>query len=280
MTSTDPEPDDDASMTFTSAPLDEPIEILGTPEVELTLTTDRTVGLVGARLLAVAPEGPAHLICRGSRNLAFPGSMSEPRKPVPGEAVALRFPLRATSAVIPAGWRVRLSLAGADFPIAWPPGRRFTLQVDSLQSRLHLPVVPVRPSESHLDLPPAGDLPVPPVETWRSDSDWSVRRDDHETTFERTSGHTEYQPEREDLTYVADQVWSVSVDDYDPATTKASSRCVLRLQRPGWHVETAGTLEITGDESDFHVVIELAASLNGDEVFRREWVEEIEREWA
>ena len=64
--------DDAASLVFETDPLPEPIDILGLPEVDLHVTVDQPVGLVAARLLVVSPDGEAHLICRGSRNLVFP----------------------------------------------------------------------------------------------------------------------------------------------------------------------------------------------------------------
>ncbi len=109
--------------------------------VTVTVSTDREVGLVAARLVAVDPDGRGHLICRGSRNLVFPRDLTSPVPPVPGEPLEVTFPLLATSAVIPAGWRLRLALAGADFPVVWPPRERFTLTLDPARSSLSLPVV-------------------------------------------------------------------------------------------------------------------------------------------
>ena len=122
--------DDEASLVFETDPLTEPIDILGLPEVDLHVTVDQPVGVAVARLLVVNPEGEAHLVCRGSRNLVFPNDLSDPVPIEPGVGRQVRFPLLGSSVVVPKGWRLRLAIAGADFPVVFPPGRRFTLTID------------------------------------------------------------------------------------------------------------------------------------------------------
>jgi hypothetical protein len=234
------------------------------------------VGLVAARLLAVDPDGNVFLICRGSRNLAFPDDLSSPKAPTPGEPFDVAFPLMATSAVLPAGWRLRLSLSGADFPIVWPPRQRFTLTVDPEHSSLTLPVVGPRQADTLVTVPLTGDLPTAPSEETRSVSEWEVTGEDGRHVFRFTRGGTEVQPS---LTYDADQWWTITVDDDDPGTTRGHTVSRAALRRPGWEVAVEGSFEIEGSE-DFDVTVEMAARFNGEEVFRRTWSEKIPRRWA
>lgn len=271
--------DDAASMTFTTEPLKREIEILGTPEVTVRVVSDQPWGLVAARLVAVDPEGRGHLICRGSRNLAFPEDLSNPVPVVAGVALDVTFPLLATSAVIPAGWSLRLSLAGADFPVVWPPPGRFALAVDPSRSSLRLPVLPARPEERNLDIPHAGEEPDAPEEYTRDLSEWSVVREDGSAVLRRVRGHTSHMPDRDDLHYETDQWWTVTVADDDPATTRAYTESHVSLSRPGWAVSTHGTIEIIGDPT-FETTVQLVAEHNGEEVFRRRWSESIPREWV
>jgi hypothetical protein len=268
--------DDQASLVFETGPFEEVVEILGTPTVTVRVGTDREVGLVAARLLAVDPDGNVFLICRGSRNLAFPDDLSSPKAPTPGDPFDVAFPLMATSAVLPAGWRLRLSLSGADFPIVWPPRQRFTLTVDPEHSSLTLPVVGPRQADTLVTVPLTGDLPTAPSEETRSVSEWEVTGEDGRHVFRFTRGGTEVQPS---LTYDADQWWTITVDDDDPGTTRAHTVSRAALRRPGWEVAVEGSFEIEGSE-DFDVTVEMAARFNGEEVFRRTWSEKIPRRWA
>ena len=272
--------DDGASVTFETAPLDQLLEILGTVEVEVTVASDQAVGVVAARLVAVDPDGATVLLTRGNRNLAFQADLSEPVPVEPGVPITVRFPLLACSALVPPGWTLRLALSGADFPVVWAPGRRFRLTFDPAGSRLILPTVPARPAESWIEVPEATNHPAAPVETVRSVSERTVERGDGRTMCRRTVGGTEVQPTRGDLTYDSDQTWTVEVPDADPAGTTATSVSEMRLERPDWSVAAWGRLAINGDAEAFHVEVELRASHDGTEVFKRTWQESIPRKWA
>lgn len=277
--SVDSAADDAVSMSFTTGPLAEPLEILGVPEVKARVTTDQDWGLLAARLLALDPDGKGYLICRSSRNMAFPEDLSTPRTPTPGEPIDLSLSLRATSAVIPAGWRLRLSLSGADFPVVWPPRSKFKLTVDPHESTLTLPIVAAPTNDRILDIPPSGPLPSAPITSVRDESAWELTADDGAHTLRRVRASIDHLPERDDLTYESDQWWTVTVDDHDPASLTLMTEARVSLSRPGWSVATQGTIEMSGDPA-FDVVVELVAHHDGDEVFRRRWSETIPRVWA
>ena len=274
------EADDGASICFETEAMSESIEILGLPEVEVTVTSDRPLGMIAARLLIVSPEGETHLICRGNRNLAFPDDLSTPSRVEAGVPRRVRFPLLAASAVIPHGWRLRLALAGADFPVVWPPGEGFTLTIDPHGSRLLLPVVPPRPQTDKLDWHESDPPPSPPTVTSFEDRTWGVTRDRAVTTYRRDIASIEEQPERSQLTYASSQQWEVVVADDDPATTRAWSRCEMKLERPGWSVGTIGSMVMTADSETFHVIVELKATHDGAQIWERRWDEKIAREWV
>jgi hypothetical protein len=275
-----PEPDTVAAMVFDTDPFAQSVEILGTPEVEVTVTIDVSAGLVAARLLLVSPEGQSHLICRGNRNLAFPGDLSTPVPVKPGDPITVRFPLLTTSAVVPAGWRLRLAIAGADFPLAWPPGERFTLSVDLNRSRLLLPIVPARSEDRQLTIPESDPPPTPPAEVLEKTSNWTVDQDRGETRFAKDVGGRELQPDRGDLVYVSRHSIEVTVADNDPASLQARSTAEVSLSRPGWDVRTVGDVEMSADVESFHLTIGLTAHHDGAAVWSRTWRETIPRESA
>jgi predicted acyl esterase len=274
--SSDSAEDDAASICFETSPLIDSMEILGAPVVKLRLSTDRDVGLVAARLIAVDPDGHGHLICRASRNLAFPRDLSDPEPPDPGEPIDIELRLWETSATLPAGWRIRLAIAGADFPVVWPPKESFTLDLDVGRSWLELPTVPPRDEPRYVDLPEMGDPPSAPVRSTRSVSEREVVSDGDESIFRRVRGSSEVQP---GLLYSTDQTWAVGVSQHDPATTRVSTESWATLERPGWKVSTWGTIEISG-AADFLVRVEMAAWHTEKEIFRRIWEETIPRVWV
>jgi uncharacterized protein len=272
--------DDQASMSFGTGAFEHEVEILGTPVVSLSLWTDDTVGMVAARLIVLDPAGEGHLITRGSRNLSFPDDLSDPRRIRPGQPVRVAFPLLATSAVIPAGWSLRLSLAGADFPVVWPPGRRFTLDIDPSESRLTLPVAPPRSPTTRVMIPESASPPSSPAITMRDEQDGQSIVGPNQTLYTRTIGDTVRLPDRNGLIVTSDQWWSIAVDDDDPATTKAWSEGSTTLRREGWNVGASGRLEITANDHDFLLTIDLTATEDGEVVHRATTRERVPRVWA
>ena len=73
------------SLCFTSDPLAERLELLGFPEVALTLSADRPRALVCVRLCDVAEDGASLLVTRGLFNLTHRDSHEEPTPLEPGK---------------------------------------------------------------------------------------------------------------------------------------------------------------------------------------------------
>ena len=199
----------------------------------------------------------------------FPEDLSDPVPVEAGREVKVRFPMLASSAVIESGWSLRLSLAGADFPVVWPPGERFALTVDPTRSLLILPAVPPRSLERNLDWPESEPPPEPNVIEVDDDRDWSVSREGDTTIYRREISSTEEQPDRDRLTYRSRQEWTVSVEDDDPASTRVWSVNEIHLDRPGWSVATIGTLEMAGDADALRLHIELEAFHEGKAIWQR-----------
>ncbi len=61
--------EDGGALVFDSDPLDEPLEILGAPVVELELESNRPLAMVAARLSDVAPDDKATRVTYGMLNL-------------------------------------------------------------------------------------------------------------------------------------------------------------------------------------------------------------------
>ena len=103
-------------LTYTSAPLEEDVEITGTPSVSLGMSATHPDGAVIAYLEAVRPDGGVVYLSEGRRRLALRnGFRRSDAAPVePGARLDLRIDLHAVSAVVPRGHRLQLAIAGAD----------------------------------------------------------------------------------------------------------------------------------------------------------------------
>ena len=149
---------DDSLLTFTSGPLPADVHVLGFPVVTLRLATSGTDGAVYVYLEDVGPggevsyltEGCLRFLHRRTAGAAEPARLGVPRtfarsdalRVVPGHLMGLTVPLLPVSAVVPAGHRLRVAIAGHDascFTRYGPAEETFTLRLGS-DSRLDLPV--------------------------------------------------------------------------------------------------------------------------------------------
>jgi predicted acyl esterase len=137
----DQRPDEVHSLVYDWPVGEEEIEILGYPRLELTIRSSRPVAFVSAKLCDVFEDGVSALVSRGFLNLAHRHSYQQAQPLAPGEPHRVTVELDATSWVFEPGHRIRLAVAGADWPNAWPPPESLTLTVESEGGRLVLPAV-------------------------------------------------------------------------------------------------------------------------------------------
>ena len=112
--------DEDAGPTYTSDPLDEPLEILGVPEVVVHVEVDAPVATLSVRLSDVAPDGSVALVSAGVLNLTHRRSHSDPEPLRPGVVEEIRVPLRTAGYRWLPGHRIRVALASSLWPVLWP----------------------------------------------------------------------------------------------------------------------------------------------------------------
>ena len=148
--------DDARSLTFTSEPLPEPILIAGRPEAELYLCAGSALDAqLAVRLAAVGPDGRSTLITTGWGRL---GTGPAGDGPVFDGAERVAITLGAAAFAVPAGARLRLSVACADFPRIWPSAENPAIRVCFGADRPSALRIPVCDHE----VAPAG-IPAPPA---------------------------------------------------------------------------------------------------------------------
>lgn len=278
----DQRPDDACSLVYTGAPLETPVLVAGTPVADLWVAADRPVAQVAVRLEAVASDGTSALLARGLLNLTRRNSFEHPVPVEPGAVMAVSVPLTAAAFRVPAGYRLRVAIAGAAFPVAWPPPAPVTLTVfhdASRPSRLRLPS-----SEgwapSTLDLGRPAYDPGTAEETPGIEGAWRVERDELAgiTTLVSEVGGGHRFPERDGLVFAADERFRVVASD-DWAHASAEGSAAYRVAWPGGPTVTAdGRLSVASDSEAFTVRVEVRATEAGAPVFERSWEERIPRD--
>jgi putative CocE/NonD family hydrolase len=137
-------PDEARSLSFTSTPFEAPLVIAGNPVLELTVSSSAPTALFVAKLSDVSRDGSSALICRGLLNGSRRDGFANPEPMDPHEQYHLRIEFDVTAWQLERGHRLRLSIAGSDFPNSWPSPELATISVFSggdNRAELSLPLV-------------------------------------------------------------------------------------------------------------------------------------------
>lgn len=103
-------------ITFTSAPLIEPLLIAGPLATILHVSTDAPDADLVARLTDVGPDGRSLLVQEGAQRLRFRDGVGAPRLMRPGEVEEVTVTMRDIAYLFQPGHRLRLTISASSFP--------------------------------------------------------------------------------------------------------------------------------------------------------------------
>ena len=110
--------DEAYSLTYTTSPLEEDVEVTGNPQAVLYVSSTADVAYFRVKLIDVAPDGTHKLVRYGGLNATHRNSHFTPEPLVPGQVYELKVDVKAMSYVFEEGHRIRVAIANADPEIA------------------------------------------------------------------------------------------------------------------------------------------------------------------
>ena len=259
--------DDPWSLVYTSPPLDDELEVTGTPAAVLFVSSTADVAYFRVKLIDVAPDGTAKLVRYGGLNATHRDSHFEPEPLVPGTVYELTVPLKAVSYVFEPGHRIRIAIAGADFQNAWPTGIAAVHSIHrggNHPSRIVLPVVPAQmPVLSAPDM-----VALPPASP-----DDLVRPLDHSVVTNLVNSstavalHTQnvIDDDRIDITS------EFTVDNTTPSNATLDANARYRVRRAEYDVEIQSEERTVSSAEGFRHTVRIQVIRDGNPYFDREW---------
>jgi putative CocE/NonD family hydrolase len=103
-------------LTFTSGPLERPLEATGPLQVLLFAATSAPDTDFVAKLMDVGPDGESRILAEGILRARFREGFERPRPVQPGAVHEYAIDLMATAHVFAAGHRVRVAVTSSSFP--------------------------------------------------------------------------------------------------------------------------------------------------------------------
>ncbi|MGN6379564.1 MAG: CocE/NonD family hydrolase [Gaiellales bacterium] len=281
----DQRPDELHSLSYTWPALEGELEILGHPRLRVTVAADVPVAQLSAKLCDVFEDGTSALVTRGLLNLTHRDSRETPLPLEPGRAYEIELELEAASWTFEPGHRVRLDLAGSDWPNVLPPPTPVTLTIHR-DGELELPVLDgPSPVEQRPVLPPPNPhgASVGRKEAEKSGDSGSVtwaieRRVLERETVAHAGSSGSYQAAGDVPAF--DELYGgraiVPLEDPGRACTQSEARFTVRW--PEATCEAHVTMRVDGTPDAYRVRIELAAWEDGGQRWQRSWDETIPRD--
>jgi putative CocE/NonD family hydrolase len=278
----DQQRDDGLATCFDSEPLRERIEILGAPVLEVRLAADQPNAILCARLCDVAPDGTSLRVSYGLLNLTHRESHSEPKPLEPGQPCTVRLQLNDIAHAFQPGHRIRLALATAYWPIAWPSPAAATLSLDLAESELQLPIRSARPEDERLHPFPPPES-APPEQRTTLEPGGFERRFSYDIPTDTMIYHSVSDSGLERIDSHGLELREISRKTYringsDPLSAENEISWTTLRQRGDWkvRVETRTVMRATADH--FLIDARLEAYEGEREVFARDWHEQIPRD--
>jgi predicted acyl esterase len=275
--------EDGRSVTFTAAPLAAPMEILGFPEVTLTVAVDRPIALLAVRLCDVAPAGSSTLVTRGLLNLTHRDSHVQPTPLQPGARYTVTVRLDAVAYVLPAGHSWRLAVSPTYWPWVWPSPEPVTLSIFSGgASQLTLPVRAPRPEDASLApfepaegaAPPALEILRPATNTATVSRDVASGR--VELAVETAEGFRLL--DRGGLAYDAVERDTYVIVEGNPLSATTQCARDITVGRGAWQTRVKTHSTMSADAVQFHVTNVLDAYEGDVRVFAKTWTFSVPRD--
>ena len=273
--------EDGGALIFTSAPLDAPLEILGAPIAELTLSADHPVAMVAIRLSDVLPDDQATRVTYGLLNLTHRDGSHSPTPLAPGRSYRVRVKLNDIAQHFPAGHRLRLSLSTSYWPLAWPSPEPVRLRIELADSRLVLPVRSPRSQDADIVFAtPEGAPSTTKTQLTTPHHNWRVIRDlatDESTLEVINDDGTVYFPDL-DLALQRKALEWYSYRGAELDSVRGETLWERGLKRGEWSVRTVSRTLLTSTASHFLIHAQLDAFEGERRVFAGTWTREIERD--
>jgi putative CocE/NonD family hydrolase len=276
--------EDGGALVFDGEPLEEALEVLGSPVVELDLKANRPVAMIAVRLSDIATDDKATRVTYGLLNLTHRNSSEHPEYLKPDESYRVQVPLNHIAQVFPKGHRLRIAISTSYWPLAWPPPEPVRLTIFTGSSTVTFPTRLPSATDKHLSAfkeaegaPPLNRTLVEPEH-----HNWRVIRDlaKDESTLEVTNDKGVYRLDDIDLEVQHKTVerYTYQADDFE--SVRGETNTIRGFKRGDWSVRTETRTVLTSSATHFHIFADLDAYEDDKRVYCQSWDQTIPRDFV
>ena len=272
--------DDEKSVCFDGAPLENPLEILGAPEIEIEFSSDSPCALLAFRLCDVSPDGVSDRVSFMTFNLTHHCGHERPADLQPGKRYRIRVPMRHCGHRFAAGHRVRLAISTAYWPMVWPSPTTTSVTLHLAKCRMILPQRrDTTEQEEHAPASPPNQamtgfvqLRPPASKTERATLADGVRQI---TAFD-DMGETRNPHNGMESGATVRQIFSVHPDE--PLSARTETEWEYTLGRGDWRTRVQSQNVMTADANEFRLFRKVSAYEGNVLVLEKTWDQTVPRD--
>jgi predicted acyl esterase len=274
--------DDALSLTYDTKPMSSPLQVIGAPTVKLKVKSTSAKAKWTVRLEDVAPDGKVSLVTGALFHPAQAADRLNPAWPEADSVYVVDLPLHFTTWTFQPGHKVRLAIANAQFPMAWPSPEPMVSTVFSAlgESSMTLPVVPyMGGSKPHLPRvadklpsPDSGsiDFPGKPEEKTINRVDKKTGKQSHTII-----ANSAYRIRKRSYFIETRSTWATF--DKEPWRSSYLGVAQNTIVSQGKNLRLRTRISVTSDQGNFYVTVLRTLTQNGKVVRRRRFSETIAR---
>ncbi len=265
--------DEARSLVFTTPPLEKPVNVFGSPVLQVRVEHPGPTAILSAKLSDVSPEGESQLVTTGVLNLAHRNGHDDPA-PLDGPA-DVELALQSIGWRFRAGHRIRLTIATSDWPTVWPAPTSDALVIRFDPDRPCKLALPPLPRDARAFEPP------PTPADGRQDGEWvrfirpSAWRVIHDglaaTSGVEASDASAAQHPARGIRTEEMRTYRAQISGADPSTGVVEGSTAFRLSRPGLDIRSRATGRFRATADAFIYDVRLVLRANGRPLLRKRW---------
>lgn len=276
--------DDEHSLVFDGEPLVEPMEILGSVELNLTVRRDLSSAMLVARLNDVHPDGSVARISYAIRNLALNQQSTEISTHTPDGETDITLQLHNTAYRLAKGHQLRLSLSSSYWPNIWPSPVIAKMAILNSSLKLKLPLrIDTSDDEYQFTTPKYNEralkanqdyeiLSAPELQRW---TEISADSNTQSIGWQQPRYSVYYPTIDLEFGYETTALHRIALNNPISATSRYEH--TLYFSRDDWQVKVNSTAEISSTITDFILQGKIVVSENDQILFSRHWRPTIKR---
>lgn len=274
--------EDGGALVFDTVALEEPLEIVGAPLVDLELSVDKQVATVAVRLSDVGLDGKVSRVTYGLLNLTHrDGRHADPSPVEVGQRIRVGVYMNHVAHRFAPGHKLRLAVSTSYWPLAWPPPEPVRMNIWTGSSSLFLPVRPPRPEDETFQSfgPPVAAEPIASTLLIPAHREWSVNHNlaKNESVLQIVNDDKKYRLDDIDLSVHRQVTERYSYRNYDYATVRGEVAARRTFERGDWSILTLTRTVMTSTRTHFRISATLDAYEGDSRVFAKTWNEIIPR---